>query len=70
MRKSKKRWRKVQNELPPEGEVVRTKIDDEEGVRNHADLKYRDGLWFMPDDSMYVYYEPTHWRPYVSPNFD
>jgi hypothetical protein len=46
----------------PENEVVQTKIDDEKGVRNEADLKRICGLWFLPDGSMYVYYTPTHWR--------
>lgn len=49
--------------LSPEGEVVFTVIDDEKGRRNEALLKRRGGLWFTPDDSMYVYYAPTHWRP-------
>jgi len=48
--------------LPENGVVVDTKIDDGRGVRNEGTLKRRDRLWFMPDGSMYVYYEPTHWR--------
>jgi hypothetical protein len=56
------KWIKVSNELPPKGLVVETKIDDENGVRNVADLQYREPLWFMPDGWMYVYYVPTHWR--------
>lgn len=47
----------------PEGIVVETKIDDGHGVRNEAKLKRRGRLWFFPDDSMHVYYTPTHWRP-------
>ena len=43
--------------------VVDTKIDDEKGVRNHTPLKIIRGLWYFPDGSMYVYYNPTHWRP-------
>lgn len=47
----------------PRGEVVETKIDDADGVRN-VQLLYRDGnLWWLPDGYMYVYYRPTHWRP-------
>jgi hypothetical protein len=25
-------------------------------------LKRRGNLWWLPDDSMYVYFTPTHWR--------
>ncbi len=48
--------------LPEQGKVVETKIDNEKGCRNEADLKRRGNLWYFPDDSMYVYYTPTHWR--------
>ena len=52
-------WIKVSERLPKNGEVVLTKIDDDEGVRNCARLM-RDGrLWFFPDGSMYVYYTPA-----------
>lgn len=47
----------------PENIVVETKIDDGAGVRNEQPLKRHGRLWFLPDDSMYVYYTPTHWRP-------
>lgn len=47
----------------PEGEVVWTKIDDENGKRNEAKLKRIGGLWWTPDGEMYVYYRPTHWMP-------
>lgn len=46
----------------PEGRTVKTKIDDEKGVRNETTLKRRGRLWFTPDDAMYVYYTPTHWK--------
>ena len=55
-------WNKTSENLPPEGLVVETKIDDENGSRNEASLYRRGGLWFLPDGSMYVYYTPTHWR--------
>jgi hypothetical protein len=55
-------WRRVADAWPPNGMVVDTKIDDEQGTRNEQPLR-RDGLlWFVPDGSMYVYYKPTHWR--------
>lgn len=55
-------WKKTVDELPEEGVVVETKIHDEYGERNHTRLKRSGNLWFLADDSMYVYYRPTHWR--------
>lgn len=55
-------WIKTTDSLPENQEVVETKVDDEKGVRNEAQLKRRNQLWFFPDGSMYVYYTPTHWR--------
>lgn len=50
-------------ELPPNGQIVATKIDDAKGVRNEDVLLSRtNNRWFVPDGSMYVYYSPTHWR--------
>ena len=56
-------WIKTNEELPPDGVVVETKIDDGKpaGVRNEQRLVRQGGLWFFPDGSMYVYYTPTHW---------
>lgn len=48
--------------LPPDGKVVETKIDDENGVRNVQPLQRRGNLWWTHDGVMYVYYRPTHWR--------
>lgn len=56
-------WRRTEYEPAPEGVVVSTKIDDEQGVRNVTTLKRQGNLWFVPDGEMYVYYRPTHWRP-------
>ncbi|MCW4115648.1 hypothetical protein NPA31_011805 [Aurantimonas sp. MSK8Z-1] len=60
-------WQPI--ESAPEGVVVLTKIDDEHGERNVQELRKRTRepgktrpLWFTPDDEMYVYYTPTHWR--------
>jgi hypothetical protein len=50
------------SQIPAEGTVVMTKIDDGKGERNVQELKRRGRLWHFPDDSMYVYYEPTHWK--------
>lgn len=55
-------WIGVARQLPLEGEVVMTMIDDGDGLRNVAKLKRMGRLWFHPDGSMYVYYTPTHWR--------
>lgn len=50
-------------QLPPEGQIVFTVIDDDKGRRNEQLLNRGGNLWFVPDGSMYVYYTPTHWRP-------
>ncbi len=56
-------WKPIA-ELPPDGELVMTKCDgDGRGLRNVQMLRRRKNLFFHPDDSMYVYYCPTHWRP-------
>jgi hypothetical protein len=60
---SEKKWQHVSQGLPPEREVVQTKIDDSDGIRNEDALKFMSNLWWFPDGSMYVYYRPTHWRP-------
>ncbi len=49
-------------ETAPEGVAVETKIEDGRGVRNMTTLRKQDRLWWFTDGSMYVYYEPTHWR--------
>ena len=59
-------WRLITDTEPALGQIVETKIDgDGRGERNIQMLK-RTGingrLWFYPDDSMYVYYRPTHYR--------
>ena len=55
-------WYTTACTLPPEGVEVATKIDDADGCRNEQTLKRRGNLWFFPDESMYVYYTPTHWK--------
>lgn len=60
-------WRLIETDRPPEGVVVETKIDDKDGKRNQCRMRWkktpRGRLWFFEDYSMYVYYNPTHWRP-------
>lgn len=55
-------WISCKNLLPKEEKIVETIINDEHGKRNRTLLKRQGRLWFLPDDSMYVYYTPTHWR--------
>lgn len=55
-------WIPVSERTPRPGRVVETKIHDLQGVRNVTKLKLSGTLWFYPDGSMYVYYQPTHWR--------
>ena len=62
-----KEWISVNTIRPPAGQVVMTKIDDEKGPRNQQELKRSGNLYFFPDESMYVYYAPTHWMPLANP---
>lgn len=55
-------WIETSQQLPPEYQIVETKIDDGKFIRNNAKLYRYKNLWFLPDRSMYVYYTPTHWR--------
>lgn len=55
-------WIRVKDQLPKEGLVVDTKIDDSGGIRNEQPLKRYKNLYFHPDGKMYVYYTPTHWK--------
>ena len=57
-------WQKV--DTCPEGIVVDTKIDDAGGVRNEQPLIRRGSLFFYSDETMYVYYRPTHWKSKVA----
>lgn len=56
-------WIKCSQRLPRNGRIVETKIDDQNGARNIQRLKRQGRLWYFPDESMYVYYTPTHWAP-------
>jgi hypothetical protein len=56
-------WRPISE--APEGVIVETKIDDEQGVRNVEMLRRSENLWFIPG-GMYVYYRPTHFRLILS----
>jgi hypothetical protein len=54
-------WIPTSERLPQENVVVSTKVQDQNGCRNQQKLKRVGNLWFLPDNSMYVYYCPTHW---------
>ncbi len=55
-------WMTTKFHTPSENVPLETKIHDRSGDRN-VQILFRQGkLWFVPDGSMYVYYEPTHWR--------
>lgn len=60
-------WISIKDRPPENGVVVRTKIDDENGVRNETNLIRYGSLWLLADMSMYVYYAPTHWMPLPEP---
>lgn len=51
-------WTRVDKELPAKGVVVDTISPG--GLE--AKLQLIDGLWFVADGSMYVYYVPEFWR--------
>ena len=55
-------WIKVKDRLPKIDIAVKTKVDDNKGIRNIQTLIYWKNLWWFPDRSMYVYYTPTHWH--------
>lgn len=55
-------WIKTSEQLPPENVVVETKIHDEKYSRNETRLIRKGNLWFLPDNVIYVYYTPTHWK--------
>lgn len=56
-------WISLNEQIPIEGIIVETRIEDEHGVRNEQDLVRKGCLFFFPDYSMHIYYTPTHWRP-------
>ncbi len=55
-------WISVKEQMPPTAKIVETKVDDGKWVRNIQKLIYDRNLWWLSDYSMYVYYNPTHWR--------
>jgi len=60
-------WIRCADRLPERGVVVDTATGFAfPDTRSVQPLKRGAGnLWFTPDGTMYVYYEPTHWRPHA-----
>ena len=54
-------WIKVSDRLPPQNNIVRTKIDEDGRVSNESKLIRKGTLWWLPDEAIYVYFTPTHW---------
>lgn len=52
------RWMRTKDERPPPG-VLLTVIT---GTGLETNLIYSNNLWWLPDRSMYVYYQPVLWR--------
>ena len=52
------RWHRCGTESPPENEVV-TVISPGGDVRELVFMRHR---WWLPDRSMYVYFDPVFWR--------
>lgn len=51
-------WNKIPDQTAPQGEIVLVMTPGGD-VR---ELVFKDGLWWLPDMSMYVYFTPTHWK--------
>lgn len=67
-------WQPI--ETAPLDTAVLTKIHDSNGCRNETELVKKKtapecrSMWWFSDMSMYVYYEPTHWKHVEPPNGD
>lgn len=54
-------WTQIEFLPAPENTILNFKIDDEHGCRNECKLIRKGNLYWLPDNSMYVYFIPTHW---------
>lgn len=52
-------WISLKHQLPPNGVIVNTM----NSAGQITELKHQDRLWFIPDGSVHVYYEPQFWKP-------
>jgi len=57
----KNNWVKVSDRLPPENKVVQTKIHKNRVVKNESKLVLKGTVWWLPDFSTNVQFNPTHW---------
>lgn len=55
-------WILTEEQRPPEGLIVETKVEDQGFIRKVEPLVLKGGLWWFADGSMVAKYEPTHWR--------
>ena len=51
-------WTPTTDRLPDDGTLVEVITPG----GDQRSLVYSNGLWFLPDRSMYVYFVPTFWR--------
>ena len=51
-------WKQIKH--APDNVPLRTKVDNDAGVRNDQCLTRVKNLWWFTDLTMYVYYTPTH----------
>jgi len=59
-------WIETKNQLPPEGVLVHTKIDDGVVRSNERSLVRKEKFYFHHDMTTYVYYTPSHWAEFIS----
>lgn len=52
------KWISVKDAVPTHGRPVMV-LTPGGDIRT---LVHQDGLWFLEDMSMYVYFTPTHWQ--------
>ena len=55
-------WNNLQVIQPKDGILVDTKVDDGHGIRNEQPLIKKGNLWWDKEETMQVYYTPTHWK--------
>ena len=56
-------WISCLIQKPEEGKIVQTCVVSNNGIHNEQPLIRKGNLWFHEDMGMYVYYNPSHWKP-------